>query len=237
MQTVGSGAAGEIRARLADPSRSVRIGAAWALRAELDTNSPAGRELLHSLELTADQPAGQVQQGAFYFARGDLAEALAHFERAVAWDTNSAPIRREYAVALGAANRNPEALEQLLAACRLAPGEASYVFELGLAWNEAGDLPKAIEQFEKAVKLDAHLDRAWYNLGLARNAAGQVEPALDALNHAQAAAPNDPRIPYAAATILARAGRVGEAEAAARRALMLQPDFPEAAQLLRVLAR
>ena len=96
-------------------------------------------------------------------------------------------------------------------------------------------MPHAIELLETAVKLDAGNDRAWYNLGLARNAAGQIGPALEALNRAQTVAPNDARIPYASATILARAGRVAEAKAAAQRALTLQPDFVEAAQLLRSL--
>lgn len=228
---------GEIRKLLADPSRNVRINAAWALRAELDTNSIAGRELLHYLDINADQPSGQMQKGAFFFSRGELAEALEHFQKAVSWDTNSAPLRHEFAIALSAANRSQEAIEQLEAACRLAPREASYYYELGLAWNEAGDLPKAIEMLETAVKLDPANGRAWYNLGLARNAAGQIEPALEALSRAEAAAPNDARIPFATATILARQGRVAEAKAAAQRALALQPDFTEAAQLLETLSR
>lgn len=236
-QPTSSTVAGEIRSLLADPSRNVRINAAWALRAELDTNSPAGRDLLHFLDLTADQPVGQMQEGAFYFSRGALTEALTHFAKAVAWDTNSAPLHREYAVALSAANRNPEAIEQLTAASRLAPHDASYFYELGLAWNEAGDLPKTIELLETAVKLDPNHDRAWYNLGLARNAAGQIEPALEALHRAESTAPNDAHVPYASATILARAGRVEEAKAAAQRALTLQPDFAEAAQLLQSLSR
>ena len=236
-ESPASTVAGEIRPLLADPSRSVRINAAWALRAELDTNSLAGRELLHYLEFNADQPSGQMQEGASYFSRGELPAALEHFQTAVSWDTNSAPLRHEYAIALSAANRHAEAIAQLEAACRLAPREASYCYELGLAWNEAGNLPKAIELLEASVKLDPANNRAWYNLGLARNAAGQIEPALDALNRAQTVAPNDARIPYASATILARASRLAEARAAAQRALTLQPDFTEAARLLQSLER
>ena len=228
----GAGPADEIRKLLSDSSRKVRINAAWALRSELDTNSTTGRELLRYLDINADQPSGQMQKGAFYFSRGDLPQALAHFEKAVSWDTNSAPLHREFAIALSAANRTSEAIEQLEAACRLAPRESSYYYELGLAWNEAGNLPKTIDMLETAVKLDPANDRAWYNLGLARNTAGQIEPALDALNHAEAAASKDPRIPFATATILAHQGRVTEAKAAAQRALNLDPNFTAASQLL-----
>ncbi len=233
----GSATAIEIRKLLTDPSRNVRIAAAWDLRAELDTNSSAGKELLHYLDFNADQPSGQLQKGAFYFARGDLPDALEHFQKAVAWDTNSAPLRREFAVALSAANRSQEAIEQLEAACRLSPRDADYFYELGLAWNDTGNLPKAIESLETAVKIDPRNDRAWYNLGLARNAAGKIEPALEALNRAESIATNDPRIPYARATILAKTGRMDEAKSAVHQALILEPDYVEAIQLLQILSR
>ena len=77
--------------------------------------------------------------------------------------------------------------------------------------------------------------RAWYNLGLVRNGGGDNPGALEALARAESADPNDPRIPYARATILGRLGNLSEARTAARRALELQPDFPAAADLLHQL--
>ena len=44
--------------------RDVRITAAWALRATVDPRSLAGQERLHSMDLHADQPVGQMQKGA-----------------------------------------------------------------------------------------------------------------------------------------------------------------------------
>ena len=236
-QSSGSALAGTFSALLNDPSRNVRINAAWALRATVDTNSPAGRELVHFLDLNADQPVGQMQKGEFEFARGDLNGALGHYQKAVAWDANSAPLRHEYAVALSAASRPQEAITQLEAASRLAPKEAEYFYDLGLAWNELGDVAKTIASLESAVALDPRHARAWYNLGLARNAAGQPEEALTALVRAESVAPTDARIPYARATILAKAGHPAEARAAVQRALEVQPDFPAASQLLQMLAQ
>ena len=234
-QPPGSALAGKLTALLNDPARTVRINAAWALRGTVDTNLPAGRELLRFLDLNADQPVGQMQKGEFYFARGDLPAALGHYQKAVAWDANSAALRHEYAVALSAAGRPQEAIDQLEAASRLAPKEAEYFYDLGLAWNELGDVAKTITALESAVKLDPRHARAWYNLGLARNADGQVEVALTALLRAESIAPGDARIPYARATILAKAGRAAEALAAVQRALEVQPDFPAAAQLRQML--
>jgi tetratricopeptide (TPR) repeat protein len=229
--------AGKIRSLLNDRSRDVRITAGWILRSELDTNSTAGKDLLHYLDINSDQPAGQVMAGQFFFARGDLPAALEHFQRAVAWDTNSAPIRSELAVVFSASGRRQEAIEQLKTACELAPGEAEYRYELGLAWNEAGDLPKTLESLEAALKLNPQNARAWYNLGLALNGTGQREAALKALLQAEKIAPDDPLIPYARATILARAGRVAEATIAAKKALALRPGFSEATDLLQTLSR
>ena len=87
------------------------------------------------------------------------------------------------------------------------------------------------------ASLDARHARAWYNLGLARNSQGKTAEALEALSRAEALEPDDPRIPYARATILARAGRDDEARLAARRALELQPNYPDARGMLQTLER
>jgi len=103
--------------------------------------------------------------------------------------------------------------------------------------NELGRLGEARAALEQAVALDPQFARAWYNLGLAYHASGQTENAIQSLLRAEAADARAPQFPYARATILARAGRVAEARAAASRALQLQPDFREAAELLEALSR
>lgn len=228
--------AAKTRELLDDPCADVRIAAAWALRTSLDTNTPAGRELLQYLAFNADQPAGQMQEAEFYFTRGDVPSALDHFQKAAAWDTTSAPVHSEYAVALSAASRNQDAITEMETACRLAPQDAESRYRLGLAWNDAGNLPKTIESLEAAVKLDPGYTRAWYNLGLAFNESGQTDAALNALDRAQKISPNEAAIPYARATILARAGRISEARTADAQALALQPDFTAAAELMQALS-
>jgi tetratricopeptide (TPR) repeat protein len=220
-----------LRARLQDPLRSVRFRAAWALRATIDPDSIAGRELRHVLDFNADQPGGQAQKGAWALARNQPRVALDHYRRAVDWDPYSAALRHELAVVLSTVGRPRDALEQMLEAARLEPDFAEYQYRLGLAWNEVGRLDQTIAALERAVALDPHHPRAWYNLGLARNQANLTEAALDALIHAERADPQDPRIPYARATILARHGRLGEAAAAVDQALRLDPGFSEARQL------
>jgi tetratricopeptide (TPR) repeat protein len=221
-----------LRARLNDPVRAVRVEAAWALHATVDTNSPAGAELLAYLRHNYDQPAGALQMGVFLMDRGELASALDYFRRAVKWDPYSAPLYHALAVALSADGKAHEAVDALETACRLAPREAEYQFKLGLALNEVNRLNDACAALKRATELDPRYARAWYNLGLAYSGQGKDEPALEALLRAESLDPNSPEIPYARATILARLGRMDEARRAAQRAVELNGNFQAARQLL-----
>lgn len=225
------------RKRLDDPIRGVRVEAAWGLRASLDTNSVAGRDLLNYLEHNADQPAGALQLGTFYFDRGDNERALSYFQRAVKWDPNSAPFHHALAVCLSVMGKPHEAVEELKIACRLAPREAEYFFKLGLAQNETGNLKEAVAALKQATEIDPQFAQAWYNLGLGYSASQQPELALESLRRAESINPNHPQYPYARATILARLGRTQDARAAAERALEIQPSFSDAAVLLQTLPK
>jgi tetratricopeptide (TPR) repeat protein len=222
---------------LNDSRRNVRVAATWALRSSLDSRSKAAVELQHCLDINAGQPAGQMQLGQYEFARGDVPEAIQHFQKAVAWDPGSAPIREDLAIALSGADRNREAIAQLEEACRLAPREAEYRFKLGLAWNEVGNVAKALDSLQAAVKIDPRHERAWYNLGLALSANGKAEEALDALVRAENLSPGDARISYVRGTILARMNRIAEAKAAAARAVELDRSFTDARRLLETLSQ
>jgi Flp pilus assembly protein TadD len=222
--------------RLKDPIRLVRLDAAWALRARLAEDSLAAADLQHYLAFNADQPAGALQLGVFQLDRNNLPKALDYFERAVTWDTNSAPSHNAFAVALSAGGQKQRAVQELQAACKLAPREAEYQFKLGLAFNEIGNLEGARSALETAVKLDPTFSQAWYNLGLACSALGRPEEALDKLTRAESIDATSPQIPYARATVLARLGRSEEARRAAARALEIQPAYSDAAELLRSLS-
>jgi predicted CXXCH cytochrome family protein len=221
---------------LSDSARGVRVQAAWALHGTIDTNSPAGRELMASLMFNCDQPAGAAQLGTFLLTRGAPDAALAWFEKAVTWDGHSAPLRDSLAVCYSVLGRTVDAVRELEAACASAPRDAQLRYRLGLSLSEVGRLNDAVAALEQAVKLDPQLGAAWYNLGLGYSQIDRTEDALTALLRAETIESQSPRAPYARATILARLGRVDEARRAARRALEIRRDFAEAEQLLRSLS-
>jgi predicted CXXCH cytochrome family protein len=225
--------AGAFTRSLRDPSRAVRVAAAWALRETLDLSTTAGADLQQCLAVNADQPAGQMQLGAFALARGDSAKTIGHYQKAIEWDPGSAPLRHDYAVLLAGSHRTQEALEQLQVACRLEPTNAEFQYSLALAWNEAGRMTNTIDCLEAAVRLEPGFARAWYNLGLALESAGRSQEALDALVRAESADAGDARAPYARATILAQLERWSDAQKAARRALEIDPGLEAARDLLR----
>ena len=222
---------------LEDPARAVRIAAAWALCEELDTNTRAGRELVHMLDLNADQPTGRMQLAQFAMRRGDTPSAIRQMRKAIAWDPNSPPFHHDLAIALSSTGDAAGAVAELKEAIRLDPENPDYHYTLALALNEAGSTAASTAELEVTVRLDPGHARAWYNLGLARSAGNQPQAAITALRKGEAADPGDAAIPYARATIHARVGEKNEALAAARRALQLRPGFPEAQQLMQMLAR
>ncbi|MEO5914469.1 MAG: tetratricopeptide repeat protein [Luteolibacter sp.] len=222
---------------LEDPVRSVRIAAAWALCDTLDLNTRAGKELVHMLDLNADQPTGRMQLGQFATLRGDNPSAIRQMRKAIQLDPNSPPFHHDLAILLSTSGDTKGAVDELRQAIRLDPENPEYHFKLALSLNESGDIPGTVASLEKTVKLDPSYARAWYNLGLIRSSMNQPKPAIDALRHGESADPSDASIPYARATIHARLGQKSEALTAATRALQLRPDFPEAAQLIQALSR
>jgi tetratricopeptide (TPR) repeat protein len=226
-----------IQPLLDDPVRSVRIAAAWALCDTLDLASRAGRELVHMLDINADQPTGRMQLSQFAMLRGDNASAIRQMRKAIEWDPNSPPFHHDLAILLSTTGDAAGAVKALRDAIRLDPENPEYHYKLALALSESGTTAETIAELEKTVKLDPGYARAWYNLGLARNGIGQPREAIAALLQGEAADPNDSAIPYARATIHARLGQRNEALAAATSALQLRPDFAEAMQLIQSLSR
>jgi predicted CXXCH cytochrome family protein len=222
---------------LDDPLRSVRIAAAWALVDTLDLTTRAGKELVHMLDINADQPTGRMQLAQFASLRGDTAGAIRQMRKAIEWDPNSPPFHHDLAILLSTTGDSAGAVKALRDAIVLAPENPEYHYKLALALSETGTTAEAIAELEKAVKLDPGYARAWYNLGLAKSSMNQPQAAIAALRQGEAADPNDPAIPYARATIHARLGQKMEALSAAALALQLRPDFPEARQLIQALSQ
>jgi len=142
-----------IKEALNDPVRSVRVAAAWVMRATVDVQSRAGRELQMALSLDADQPPGQYRQAMFLLAREQPEAALAHLQKAVAWDPISPPLRYETAMVLSRLGRTAEALAELSGAEKLAPEDAQIAFGRASVLAHAGRYEDARAAAKRALEL------------------------------------------------------------------------------------
>ncbi|MCX7872060.1 MAG: tetratricopeptide repeat protein [Verrucomicrobiae bacterium] len=228
---------GVLKRLLNDRMRAVRVRAAWALRSQIDANSPVGQELMASMIYNSDQPAGLLQLGVFHFDRGESEHALELLKKALTWEPKSAPLHYAIAVCHSVVGRPQDAIPMLEKACQLNPREAEYKFKLALAYYEGGLLDKTIRTLEETVKLDPEFSRAWYNLGLAYNSAGRQQDALSALNRAEVLNEYSAEIPYARATILFNLNKYDEAKQAVLRALKINPNYADAINLLKRINR
>ncbi len=223
----------QLRPRLKDPSRLVRLDAEFALSNELPENSVERRELDAYLATSADQPAGRMRWGQDLFNRGRAAEGEAQLRQAIAWDPNSPGIHDALGAGLHSLNREKEAAGEFWRAAQLQPADGDAAFRAALAFAGAGQLSDAELALRETIRRDPRHDRAWYNLGLLLAQTDRVPAALDALHSAEAIAPTVPDYPYAEATIKwERRDRVGAA-AAARRVLAIDPNHRLARELLR----
>jgi len=226
-----------VRDALHDPVRLVRLDAAWALSTELAAGSSERREFDEYLDVMIENPISLLRRGQDRFRRGQREEGIADLRRAIIGDPLSAPLPAALGFMLNATNRQREAAGQFEHAAGLAPHDGSFPYYAALAWAEAGDPRKAEAMFRESVRRDPSQARAWYNLGLLLSQANRDDEALEALGTAEAVATADADIPYAAATILARHGRMTEAENAVRRALAIDPYYQPALGMLQQLLR
>jgi tetratricopeptide (TPR) repeat protein len=117
------------------------------------------------------------------------------------------------------------AAEQLQEALKLAPGNASLHYNLGLALKFKDNLPGAIAEFQKAIALDPQLVDAYFTLGVTLWQKGDFPAAAEQLQHAVQVKPDYAEAHYMLGTVLKQLNKLPEAAQALREAIRLQPDL------------
>ncbi len=214
-----------------DPSRLVRMDAAWATLNPIENDPASMAELVQYLNTVSDQPAGAIRQGQKALAEDKPALAESWMRKAAAWDPSAVPFSLLGQV-LHENGKTAEAETLFVKAAAYDPANAEYLHMLALFYGETERLPDAVVQLEKAVTIDPGFGRAWYNLGLVHAEMQNLPEALKALQRAESLMLQSPEPAYAAATIHARMGDSTAARAAAHRALQIAPGYQPAIELL-----
>jgi protein O-mannosyl-transferase len=161
--------------------------------------------------------------GRILAGQGRTAEALGHFDAAVAIDPSSAEARLDLARILSEAGRPAEAARHLEQVTRADPGMIEAHIELAVLLSNAGQEDAAIREYEAALKVKPDRGDVHNNLGtlLARQ-----ERISEALSHFEQAARLGPDFETARVNMgvaLARLGRVAEARSVFVQVLQQNP--------------
>jgi Flp pilus assembly protein TadD len=136
--------------------------------------------------------------------KGEMAEAIYNFEKAIRLRPNFGPHLYDYALALARVNQFDEAQQSAQAAVEAGPSQAEVHELLGMLFSRKRQLAEAIREYRKAVELRPDFSRAHYDLGAALAAQGDNVGAAQHLR--EAAAGRDPQAAREATRLLQQIG-------------------------------
>jgi Tfp pilus assembly protein PilF len=135
----------------------------------------------HDAERDPRDFGAQYNLAAMLQGRGDLGEALEHYEAAVQLRPKDAIANNALGGALLAAGEASEAIAPLEVAVSSQPGYFPAHYNLGNALASLGKFQEAIVEFKAAVKLNPHDSMAETNLGAALSEVGDLKAAQEHL--------------------------------------------------------
>jgi tetratricopeptide (TPR) repeat protein len=119
-----------------------------------------------SLEVDPDCVICHHRLGLILEARGQLADAIRHYERGLAVNPDHKPSVLSLGTALVKMGRAGDAVARLQARSRRDPSDADLRSHLGFALLEQGRAPEAMEQLQEAVRLNPGDPQSLTNLGI-----------------------------------------------------------------------
>jgi tetratricopeptide (TPR) repeat protein len=123
------------------------------------------------------------------------AEAIPHFDRAIAILPSRWAYHFNRARAYGLLNDWPKAADGYRAAQQLYPDDYAIAFNLGLALRKAGNHAAAVEQFQKAISLDPQEPTFHLSLAMSYESLGRMPEAVAAFRRTLELAPQAPEAP------------------------------------------
>ena len=229
---------------LADPSRAVRIHAAWVLAPVASTLPTTGaraaltrasNEFIASQRYLADRPENRVTLGAFFAQLGRSGEAEAEYRAALRMRPSEVSAYVNLADLYRARGDEPGAERLLREGLRAVSDEPNLHHALGLSLARSGRVEEARASLARAAELAPEQPRFAYAHAVALHSSGSVDAAVEVLEAALRRHPADYDLLFALATFHRDAGRRDAARAAARRLREAHPGDPTAERLHRSL--
>ena len=159
--------------------------------------------------------------------KGDYADALTEWRKAVELDPQDGRARYHLAFALDKQGQLDEAVGQYQKAVEFDPNNAAAYSNLAVALTREGKLADGIDAYEKSLALDPNNALAEGNLAAALVQAGRTDEAVDHVNKALQLDPELADAHNLLGIIVARAGRLDDAVAHLEKAVAVTPDSLE----------
>jgi tetratricopeptide (TPR) repeat protein len=166
--------------------------AALAVTARLQTACWKNSELLwsHTLEATSQNAAAQNNLGNALFQKGQVDEAIAHYQKALAIQPDHAKAHYNLGNALAGQSKLDEAIVEFQKASAIQPDQPEVLNNLAIALLRNGQVDEAIIQFQKTLAIQPGLAGAHNNLGAALFKKGRVNEAINSFQKALAIQPD-----------------------------------------------
>jgi tetratricopeptide (TPR) repeat protein len=191
----------------------------------------------HAIAVTRNNALAHYSLGYALAQKGDLDEAISHYQQALRIRSDSAEILENLGNALVNRGRYDEAIRCYESALRLEPNRASIPGGLGAAFFNTRRLDQAGEQFGLFLREFPGDAAAHFNLGNVFALQNRWQDAVAEYTQAVLWAPRSPKYHFALGAAFAQTGRRDAAITELKEALRLKPDNAEAKQLLESLAK
>ncbi|MGB7745811.1 MAG: tetratricopeptide repeat protein, partial [Verrucomicrobiia bacterium] len=182
----------------------------------------------HTLACTSDNFIAQNNLGSVLLQRGEVDEAMVHYQKALEIKPDSAETHYNLGDVLLQQGKVDEAIAQYQKALEINPDYAETHYNLGNALLKKGRVDEAISQYQMALQINPDYAEAHINFGIALLQKGNVDEAIAQYQTALEIKPNSAETCYHLGNALLQKGRVDEAIAQYQKALEINPENAEA---------
>ncbi|MGA2799213.1 MAG: tetratricopeptide repeat protein, partial [Thermoguttaceae bacterium] len=182
----------------------------------------------HTLACNARNSLAHNDLGLVLASRGQIDEAIEHYEKALEIKPDYPDAHNNLGIALASCGRIGEAIEHYEKALEINPDYAKAYNNLGIALANCGRIIKAMAHFRKALEIDPDYAEAQADLGNVLARCGRTNEAILCYEQALQLKPNFASAHNGLGNVLSDLGRTDEAERHFKKALDIDPNFPEA---------
>jgi len=182
----------------------------------------------HTLACTSDNGTAHNNLGVVLFQKGEVNQAMAHYQKALQINPNDPNAWNNIGNALLQEGKLDEAIPYFQKALQINPNYAEAHNNLGNALIQKGKVDEAIAQYQKALRFNLDVAKTYCNLGKALLQKGEMDEAIAQYQKALQINPNFAEAHNSLGIVLFQDGEEDEAIAHFQKALQINPDFAQA---------